>query len=860
MVDSAHLFRSSGLTEEEAKALLTQEGFNELPQRKERRFLGTLLKVLGEPMLLLLIACGVLYLMVGDRLEAVVLFSFVLFVLLNTLYQERKTEHALAALKKLSNPRAKVVRDGKKQYIDSRLVVPGDLLCLSEGDRIPADAILCSATHLLVDESLLTGESLPVRKTAETTEVSQEAPGGDDLPFVYSGSLVIRGEGMAKVQKTGIHTQVGNIGKQLASVHREKTPLQKESYRLVRMFAGLGIVLCIAIFLAHGFLYHAWLKGLLASLALAMAMIPEEIPMIFSIFLALGAYRMSKKHVLTRHLHAIEALGSATVLCVDKTGTLTLNKMAIASTYVADVGAKGASYPMEASGQEDKNEEASSVRGLIWAGILASQREPFDPMEAALHEYGQAHHLIPKDFSSWILKHEYPLSPHLLSMTHVWQNPTSSQDYLVTTKGAPEAVFTLCRLSESQKKEFSAHSERLAEEGFRVIAVASATVATATFTDAPMPVSQEEFPLSFQGLIAFSDPIRLQAASTVKICREAGIRVLMATGDHPRTAMSIAKQVGLSQEGGILTGAEIHAMDDQALAERSKTVSVFARVSPEHKLRLVNALKVAGEIVAMTGDGVNDAPALKAAHIGIAMGRRSTDVAKEASALVLLDDNISSWAEAIRLGRRIYDNIRKAMGYTISIHVPIAGLALVPVLAKLPLILLPLHIAALEMIIDPACSLIFEADPADPDLMQRPPRDPKAPLFTKRMLLISLLKGAGVFLMSLCGLLIAVRSNWLEATARTIAFTTLMLGNLGLIVIGRMGRKGLWSSLRKPNPAFWIIFAAVLCVGGIILLVPALQRLFLFAPLTLGQIVLCVAAAGVSLLWSFGVVKLFTPK
>ena len=809
----------AGLTEQKVANRLKEEGYNELPSSKPRSIFTIAFEVIREPMFLLLLACGVIYLILGDLEEALVLLGFVLVVMGITLYQERKTERALEALRDLSSPRALVVRDGEVKRIPGREVVRDDILVLAEGDRVPADAAILSCTSLSTDESLLTGESAPVRKVACEEVIPETAlPGGDDLPFVYSGTLVVQGQGIACVRATGPRTELGKIGKALQTVNIEVTPLQRETGRLVRYLACSGIFLCALVIIVYGLTRADWLNAFLAGITLAMAMLPEEFPVVLTIFLALGAWRISQKNVLTRRVPAVESLGAATVLCVDKTGTLTINRMSVTRVF-----ARGGFYSFKNHGSEPLPE---AFHELVEFAILAGQNAPFDPMERALKKMGerylgQTEHI----HRDWVLVQEYPLSRSLLSLCHVWRAP-GNNDYVIAAKGAPEAIVDLCHLEEAQTAEVAKQVQIMASDGLRVLGVAKSA-----FKKESLPGGQHDFPFEFVGLLGFSDPVRRGVQDSIKVCSMAGVRVVMITGDYPATAQSIAKEIGLAPPVDVITGSELDKMDDLTLQERIKSVNIFARVVPEQKLRLVNALKANGELVAMTGDGVNDAPALKAADIGIAMGARGTDVARESAALVLLDDHFSSIVQAVRLGRRIFDNLKRAIAYILAIHVPIAGLSLLPVFFKWPLILSPIHIAFLELIIDPACSIVFEAEPEDADAMRRPPRNPKEPLFGKMLLMLSLLQGLSVLGIVLAVYLVALFYGQGEKDARTLAFTSLIVANLSLILVNRSWSQSALASLRKSNAALWWVAGGATAFLVLALYVPFLRSLFRFARL-----------------------------
>jgi Ca2+-transporting ATPase len=780
----------AGLTRGEAAERLAAEGANALPTARRRR-LALAFEVLREPMFLLLVVAAAVYLVLGDVREALVLAASVVVILVITVAQEHKAERALEALRDLSSPRALVVRDGERIRIPGAEVVRGDLMLLVEGDRVPADAGLLEATALLVDESLLTGESLPVEKVA-----------GD---IVYSGTLVARGHGRAEVVATGVRSALGRIGVSLAGVVPEKTSLERETARIVRAVASLALVLCVIVAVLYGLLRNDWFGGVLAGVTLAMALLPEEFPVVLMVFLALGAWRISRRRVLTRRMSAIEMLGAATVLCVDKTGTLTENRMTVLDTPgdVTDVAA------------------------------LASELEPFDAMDRAI--VAAASPSMAAVRGEWRLERDYPFTDTFLAMCHVWRSPAGT--LRVAIKGAPETVLPLCEMSAGAPEV-----EAAASRGRRLLAVAEAS------WSGPLLDDPRQYPFRWVGFVALADPLRASVPDAVASCRQAGIRVVMITGDLPGTAREIARQAGLDS-GEVLTGAQLAAMSDGELARAVARVSVFARVLPDQKLRLVTAYRAAGEAVAMTGDGVNDAPALKAAHIGIAMGRRGTDVARESAALVLLDDDFGSIVETVRLGRRIYDNIRNAMRYIISVHVPTAGMAVLPVAAGWPLVLFPVHVVFLEFVIDPACSIVFEAEASEGDVMRRPPRDPRAPLFNARMLLESLLLGATMLAAVGAAYGWAVVAGLPPTEARALGFAAIVFGNLALIFVNRSAERSVVESLRQPNAALWWITGAAIIALAAAIYVPPIAALFRFSPLDARELVVALLAGVAGVAW-----------
>jgi Ca2+-transporting ATPase len=855
MIYQADLDSETGLSEQEAIARRKQEGYNELPSARARNLWSIAWETVQDPIFLLLIGGGIIYWILGDRQEAVILLGFVLFLMCISLYQEGKTEQALEALRDLSSPRALVIRDGQRHRIAGREVVRGDILVISEGDRVPADAQLLSCTNLLIDESLLTGESFPVHKVASMDDIEIARPGGDALPFVYSGTLVVQGQGIAQVQAIGTQTEMGKIGSALQQVKPESTALQQEMAQLVGRLLGIALSLCVAIVIIYGFTRGDWLKGVLAGITLAMAILPNEFPVVVTIFLALGAWRIAQKQVLARRASAVETLGSATVLCVDKTGTLTLNQMAVQQLSPYSQARNLSSYDLGFHSQDPLPE---AVHELVEYGILASQRDPFDPMEKAFKQLGDRYlnhteHL----HNDWVLLREYPLSPHLLAMSHVWQSADGSI-YEIAAKGAPEAIADLCHFTSQQQQMLAERVSQMSEQGLRILGIAKASLSAPPPLFMPphpilspnhLPDQQHDFSFQFLGLVGLSDPVRPTVTPAIQECYSAGIRVVMITGDYPGTAQAIARQIGLMQMGAILTGAELEQMSDVDLQQRIQSTNIFARAVPEQKLRLVNALKAIGEVVAMTGDGVNDAPALRAAQIGIAMGERGTDVARESAALVLLNDDFSAIVQAVKLGRRIFDNLRKAMAYLLAIHIPIAGMSLIPVLFKLPLVLLPVHVAFLHLIIDPACSIVLEAEPAEMNVMKRPPRNPKEPLLGRKTITLALLQGCGILAIILVIFVLALYRGQGELDARTLTFTTLILANLGLILSERSSSRLSLKVLKSPNAALWWVLGGGLLFLAIVLYVPFLRHLFSFSILHPIDLAICLSGGIISLLW-----------
>lgn len=821
-----------GRSQQQAAAQLRRDGYNELPLKQRRTALHIVLELAHEPMFVLLLAAGSIYLVLGDPSDALMLLAFVFVTIAITFFQERKTERVLETLRELSSPRALVIRDGEQIRIPGREVVVGDVLVLEEGDRIAADGTLLECHDLLVDESLLSGESVAVAKTA--AHASQEEPAAaDEATLVHSGSMILQGGGLAAVTATGAHTRIGKIGHALQSIAAENSPLQHEIGTLVKRFALFGVALSAIVFLLYGWTRQDWANGLLAGITLAMSLLPEEFTVILAVFMALGAWRISKNHVLTRHTPVIEALGSATVLCVDKTGTLTQNRMSLKA-----VALDGRVFTLDTP--EDLPPAAHE---LLEYAVLASEVRPFDPMEKALHR--GLDEVCPDQrgrHDGWSLIHEYPLTKDILAMTHVWQTG-AAQDHVVAIKGAPEAVARLCRLGGTQSAAMLQQVQELAARGMRVLAVAKAQ-----FAGTVWPAHADGFSFTWLGLTALADPIRPAVPAAIMECRQAGIRVVMITGDYPATAQAIAREAGLPCEQ-VVSGAQLEQLDDAALQVLVRQAHVFARIQPEQKLRLVNAFKAAGEVVAMTGDGVNDAPALKAAHIGISMGERGTDVAREASSLVLLDDDFTSIVHTIHLGRRIYDNLRKALAYVVAVHLPIAGMTLLPLLFGTPLAFAPVHIVFLELIINPTCAIVFETEEAEPGIMRRAPRGLGEQLLGMRNVTLAVLQGCGLLAAVAAVFFGALKFGLPEREARALAFTCLVIGNLGLIVSSRSIRRNVFALLRIPNRAQWWIAGGTGMALLLVLEVPVLRQAFHFSQVHANYMLVAVAAGLASIAW-----------
>jgi len=799
-----------GLSGAEAARRLRTDGPNELPSQRPRNLLAIGREVLTEPMFLLLIAAASVYVVLGDVREATVLAASIVIVVCVTILQERRTERALAALRDLSSPRALVIRDGVENRIAGREVVTGDIVLLREGDRVPADGLVRSATALSIDESILTGESLPVDKAP--------APGGTgsadpEQVRVYSGSLVVRGFGVAEITATGLRSEIGRIGQSLTTLTGETTPLLREVRRIVRWVASAAVSICVLVAVVYALSRSDWLGGVLAGITLAMSILPEEFPVVLTVFLAMGAWRISRAGVLTRRMPAIETIGAATLLAVDKTGTLTENRMRVALLEISG-------RPIDLRGADVLLDDRAVA--LLGTALAASERDAFDPMERAIHEAAQT--FAPSQVARLTrleLLREYDITPELLAVTHVWGSPESARTE-IHVKGAPETVIELCRLDSPARADLLKRAATHANDGLRVLAVAHGQHSGA------LPDTPRDFRLELLGLLCLADPLRDDVPQALAECARAGIRVVMITGDHPGTAIAIASQADFDTSTGALTGTQIDCLSDEELRSQVRDVNIYARAKPEHKLRLVQAFKANGEVVAMTGDGVNDAPALRAAHVGVAMGGRGTDVAREAAALILVDDDFASLVASVRLGRRIYSNIRHAMSFIVAIHIPIAGLGLLPVLLAWPLLFFPFHVLFLEFVIDPACAFVFEADPEASDTMQRPPRRPDEALFSSAMLIRSAMLGSVVLLASAVVYGVALRLAT-ENEARALAFISIIAANLALIFVSRSRSERLSKLLVKPNPIYWWIVIGTSAALAVTVYIPTIAEVFRFA-------------------------------
>ncbi len=835
MTDQKNTQTMQGLTTEQAKKFQEQFGKNELTQQKKQSFFIKTLHIICEPMFLLLIIAAIIYFILGEPRDGAIMLIFVIGIISIDVVQEWKTDKTLNALKDLSAPHVTIIRDGKEQTIDSCDLVPGDLMMIAEGVKIPADGKVMKASDLCVDESSLTGEAEGVWKvTVDNAEPSSDYWRKD---YCYAGTLVTQGSAIVCVDKIGPTTEYGKIGTNVASAPESPTPLQKQTGSLVKLCSGIAAVLfaLVGIITYFNIPDHIFsdriIESILSGITLAMAMIPEEFPVILTVFLSMGAWRLAKKQSLVRKLPSVETLGAVSVLCVDKTGTITMNQMTVQDTWAL-------------------NGDTNSLSEIMG---LACETDAYDPMEKAMIAHCEALEISKEHLFGGELITEYAFTNELKMMGHVWRH---DGEILIAAKGSPERILTICKLSDSELKLAEDKIKEMSKQGLRVIAVGLMKPGC----EAEIPDAITDCTLTLCGLIGLADPPRESVKADIKHCTKAGVRVVMITGDNGITASSIAKQIGMPNCDKIITGDELNDMSDDELRERVRDVSIFSRVVPEHKMRIVKAFKDNGEIVAMTGDGVNDAPALKYADIGIAMGKRGSEVSREAADLILMDDNFSTIVDTIRDGRRIYDNIRKAVGYVFTIHIPIAFSALLaPFLNINPasLLLLPLHVVLLELIIDPTCSVVLERQPAEHNIMERRPRDPNEKILTPGILFKSILQGLTVFAASFGTYFVFLQQNSNNAAlARTMGLAIIMLANLFLVHVNSSNYDFAVQSLGQlaKDKVMWTVNIGTIA-GLLLILYTPLCGFLKLAPLTAGQFFTAFGIAAVSVLW-YEVVKL----
>lgn len=826
-----HDIDMNGLSNEKALELQNIYGKNELEKKKKENFIIKMVHTICEPMFLLLIIASVIYFLLGQPKDGMVMLVFVCGMITIDVIQEWKTDKTLNALKELSEPMIDVIRDGIKQKINSIDLVPGDLMIIYEGVKVPADGFVIKCSGLKIDESSLTGESEQVRKRLFDDNNKEEYFRSD---YCYAGTLVTGGTGTIYVDKIGSSTEYGNIGKSLNDIEEAKTPLEVQTDKLVKVCAFIAFILFLVVAFAtylnipdHAFKPRI-IESILSGITLAMAMIPEEFPVILTVFLSMGAWRLAKKHSLVKKLSSVETLGSVSVLCVDKTGTITQNRMKITEEYT-----------------NDKIKLSTSL-------VMACQEDTFDPMEKAMIKYASFNG-VNKDtiFENKIVR-EYAFTDEQKMMAHA---RIINNKLILSCKGSLESVIDICDLTDKEKDSIIQVSNNMSHNGLRVIAVARNEYED----EAELPLLLSDSKLEFIGLVGLIDPPKDNVKEDIKLCYKAGIKLAMITGDNGITASSIAKSIGMKNCNNIITGKEIDNMSDEELRVKVKDVTIFSRVTPNHKLRIVSAFQENGEVVAMTGDGVNDAPALKKADIGIAMGKRGSEVSKEAANLILLDDNFTTIVDTIKDGRRIYDNIKKAMGYIFTIHIPIAFSSLLaPMLGIRPsaLLLLPIHVVLLELIIDPTCSVVLERQPAESNIMQRNPRNKNEKILTFNNLFLSIIQGILIFISSFVTYYCVLKTNG-ALTARCMGLLIIIISNILLVQVNSSRIDYAFQSFKKliKDKIMWL--ANIIIILGIIVAVYSPLNNFLkLKSLSINQLLISVLVSFISVFW-VELIKLF---
>lgn len=810
----------SGLSDDDVKKYMQKYGKNELVPVKKKNLLTRILAVFKEPMLALLFGAAFIYFLLGDYQDGIIMMFFVIFVTSISFFQEWKTDKTLDALKELSSPKVDVVRNGEVINIDSRDLTVGDIMLLKEGDKVPADGEILEMHDLGMNESTLTGESQTSWKKAELN--SEEKKEYWKRNYCYAGTMVVGGSAIVRVTAIGLQTEYGKVGIDVNMAPDRPTPLEKQTRKLIKVSLYISIGLFIMVFLVTLSHSKSIIDGLLSGITITMAMIPEEFPVVLTVFLAMGAWRLAKKNSLIRRMPSIETLGAVSVLCVDKTGTLTKNQMEVRETYAFD---------------GSRNNRSEDV--IRWA-IYACEDESYDPMENAIKDSGKKYGIDINELFSQKLIYEYPFSSEIKMMGHVWE--LDGKQVLVA-KGSPEAILSLCNLSDKDIEEVRNNQIKMASKGYRVIAVAK------NDNMSQIPKYLKDNSLDLIGLIGLADPPREAVLDAIDVCNKAGVRVVMITGDNGVTAQAIAKEIGIQNYNNVITGKELEDMSDNELRDRVKTTNIFARVIPRHKMRIVKAFKDIGEVVAMTGDGVNDAPALKYADIGIAMGKRGTGVAKEAADMILLDDNFATIVDTIRDGRRIYDNIKKAFGYIIVIHIPIALVALITPLMHLPLLLLPTHVVLLELIIDPTCSIVFERLPEEQNIMERKPRPKSEPLLPSKLIIKSAIQGGIIFAALFIPYVYMIHSGVLQGIARSFSLSIIVFANLLLVYVNRSDIESMFKNIRLRDKVIGYVNIAVILGLLAILYIPALYDITKTKPLSFTYLLGAIFMAILSILW-----------
>ncbi|MEG2109540.1 MAG: cation-translocating P-type ATPase [Clostridium sp.] len=826
-----------GLTNDEAKAIQEKVGKNQLIPEKKESFFMKIIEVIKEPMFLLLMVAAIIYFVLGEPKDGLIMLVFVVGVISIEVIQEWKTDKTLKALKNLSAPHIEVIRDFEKLVINSEDLVPGDLMIVTEGVKIPADGEVIDSSDLCIDESSLTGEAEGVWKYNSNVEYDSS----NDYfrrDYCYAGTLAIQGSGVILVKKIGASTEYGKIGKDISETVESSTPLQRQTGKLVKVCAGIaGVFFALVSSITYLNLDTLILKdriiqSILSGVTLAMAMIPEEFPVVLTVFLSMGAWRLAKKNSLVRKLPSVETLGAISVLCVDKTGTITMNQMTLSNTW----------------SKENDNKRLLEVMGM------ACETEAYDPMEKAMIKYCEENGISKDSLFNGELITEYSFTNESKMMGHVWKR---DEGIVVASKGSPEKILSICNVNEIERKEIENKIFEMSTKGLRVIGVGEMKVKD----EEEVKDTLEECDLKFLGLVGLLDPPRDGIKEDIEECNKASIRVVMITGDNGITASSIAKKVGISHSDEIITGDELNKMSDEELREKVKHVSIFSRVIPEHKMRIVKAFKDNGEIVGMTGDGVNDAPALKYADIGIAMGKRGSEVSREAADLILLDDNFSTIVDTVKDGRRIYDNIRKAVGYIFTIHIPIAFSALLaPILGigSSLLLLLPVHVVLLELIIDPTCSIVLERQPAEEDIMKRKPRDPNESILTKGVLIKSIIQGLAIFAASFGTYYIYLNNGYGDANiARTMGLSIIIISNILLVQVNSSNSEFAYKSLKNlvKDKVMWFVNGGAIA-GLLIIMYTPIANFLKLAPLGFKELLIVIGAAFVAVMW-YELVKFF---
>ncbi|MEG0238112.1 MAG: cation-translocating P-type ATPase [Clostridium sp.] len=826
-----------GLTNDEAKAIQEKVGKNQLIPEKKESFFMKIIEVIKEPMFLLLMVAAIIYFVLGEPKDGLIMLVFVVGVISIEVIQEWKTDKTLKALKNLSAPHIEVIRDFEKLVINSEDLVPGDLMIVTEGVKIPADGEVIDSSDLCIDESSLTGEAEGVWKYNSNVEYDSS----NDYfrrDYCYAGTLAIQGSGVILVKKIGSSTEYGKIGKDISETVESSTPLQRQTGKLVKVCAGIaGVFFALVSSITYLNLDTLILKdriiqSILSGVTLAMAMIPEEFPVVLTVFLSMGAWRLAKKNSLVRKLPSVETLGAISVLCVDKTGTITMNQMTLSNTW----------------SKENDNKRLLEVMGM------ACETEAYDPMEKAMIKYCEENGISKDSLFNGELITEYSFTNESKMMGHVWKR---DEGIVVASKGSPEKILSICNVNEIERKEIENKIFEMSSKGLRVIGVGEMKVKD----EEEIKDTLEQCDLKFLGLVGLLDPPRDGIKEDIEECNKASIRVVMITGDNGITASSIAKKVGISHSDEIITGDELNKMSDEELREKVKHVSIFSRVIPEHKMRIVKAFKDNGEIVGMTGDGVNDAPALKYADIGIAMGKRGSEVSREAADLILLDDNFSTIVDTVKDGRRIYDNIRKAVGYIFTIHIPIAFSALLaPILGigSSLLLLLPVHVVLLELIIDPTCSIVLERQPAEEDIMKRKPRDPNESILTKGVLIKSIIQGLAIFAASFGTYYIYLNNGYGDANiARTMGLSIIIISNILLVQVNSSNSEFAYKSLKNlvKDKVMWFVNGGAIA-GLLIIMYTPIANFLKLAPLGFKELLIVIGAAFVAVMW-YELVKFF---